>query len=198
MGVGGLSGGRAISKRRPITIWSVLALLWVVVGGGLTILLDQLWIHSWAKSGVAAPVGELFNIDLEPGRTLLYYESPSAVPQTTRVHMFNPYQEQIYPQPPAEERSYNMLLTGWSGKAVAEIDVDEVGTYRIVCYNTSVLSDDDIPAEDRIVLKKKPASLTEALTIRRIIQIGGATIVLLGAIGLYIIHGITLHRRASS
>ena len=82
-----------MAGQRPITKWSVLALIVIVIGGATTLLLGQLWLEQWARTGQRAAIGLDQTVDLPAGRILVYYESTIAVPEigTASLSAFDPY-----------------------------------------------------------------------------------------------------------
>jgi hypothetical protein len=193
--------GPAITdKRRLITKWNVLALVVLVVGTILTVGLSQLWIMHWSQSGVGFPIGVPGTIDVEgaPGAVLVYYESPHSVPAGhCSLYVRNPYEERLHTRIPMDDHSYRVSLTGWTGRALWELDLDEPGTYEFLCTNANFKSDDDVPAEDRIVFFKEPQSLAVVRGRQKLLKIVGGTITVAIAIGLYIMHGLALRRLAA-
>ena len=89
----------------------------------------------------------------------------------------------------------NFQIKGLNGRALFGLSVDEPGLYRLHCFNANVRSDEEVPADDRIVFLKTPS--TRAQRVRRRIHLVGVAVTVGLAIGLYILHGVALHRRRS-
>lgn len=179
-----------------ITKWNILALLAALCGGGATLAADQLWLLNWSRSGVPFPISQRVPLHLPPGPTLVYYESPVAVPTTdATLRVFDVDGERLPVKTTAGDASYHLFFTGWSGRALWEVDVPVAGDYEILCHNHNFLSDRDIPADDRVVFLKEPNSFREVKTVRTIIQVTGATITMTAVIVLYLLHSLTLQKR---
>lgn len=186
-----------MAKSRPITKWSVLALVCAAAGAAVTLTIDQMWLSAWAKSGKHFPISQFGTVDLPAGQTLVYYESPFSVPVgDATLFITNPEGERVRPIMLADDMSYRMMLTGWSGRALWKLDITQPGPHRFRCSNHSVESDADIPAEDRVAFLKQPDSLTEVTNVRKFIQITGATATLTLVIAFYVLHGLALRSRA--
>ncbi len=182
----------AIARNKSITKWNVLALVIVLAGLVITLSLDQFWLYTWSESGVQFPIGGQYEIELPAGRSLVYYESYESVPAgPVTLQIFSATGERTRVGPPRNEdnrESYRVRLTGLSGKAFWELDVLEGGPYQIMATNESVLSDSDIPADDRVVFFKSPNSLRGATRIQKMIRISGATITAVPTIVCYLLH----------
>ncbi len=182
---------------KKYTIWNILALLTILIGGATTLIISEGQIRHWAKeTGSAIPVGQWGDVDLDYGEFIVYYESPVQVPTEYLFQVVDQYGDRMRPTPPPENESYRLLLDGWSGKAVGVLKIEEAGTYRLRCSNASVVSDADIPAEDRIVLMKTPRTWAEASQVRKQILVIGASITFAVFLILYIIHGLVLRARS--
>ena len=92
-------------------------------------------------------------------------------------------------------RGFRINFTGLSGRVFWELDTPEAVQYRFIVNNESVLSDDMVAPEDRVVFFKTPNSLREAQWMQKIIRITGASITAVPMILCYIMHFITLRRR---
>ena len=169
----------------------------LVVGTLLTVGLSQLWIMHWSKSGVAFPIGVpgTLEVDGTPGAVLVYYESPHSVPAGhCALYVRNPYAERLPIRIPREDHSYRVSLTGWTGRALWELDLDEPGSYEFRCTNANFKSDEDVPTADRVVFFKEPQSLTVVRGRQKLLKIVGGTVTVAIAIGLYVMHGLALRR----
>lgn len=174
----------------------MLALLAAVIGAVATLGLDQLWLSNWSRSGVAFPIGQRASVQLPAGPTLVYYESPVAAPVgDVTLRILDADGERLRVGEPDSDLNYQLLFTGWSGRALWRVDVPAAATYSMVCHNHNFMSDADIPAEDRVVFMKEPDSFAEVKTVRTIIQVTGATITMTAVIILYLLHSLTLQRR---
>lgn len=188
-----------ISQRDSITKWNILALVAVVCGLVITMTLDQLWILQWGESGLRFPVGERQTITLPKGRTLVYYESPHSVPSgPVTFTLFNPDGRRIRVPMIPNDINYKILLTGVSGRAFWELSIMRPGDYSFEISNDSVLSDVDVPPEDKIVFLKSPDTLAEAQAFQKIIRITGASISIVVLTIFYLLHIVTLKKREAA
>jgi hypothetical protein len=186
----------ATPKPRPITKWSVLALVCVVVGASGTIIIDQVWLNAWVNSGKHFPVGQWSAVELPPGSTLVYYESPESVPLSdATLFLTDPEGDRVRTAQITEDINYRVLLSGWSGRALWRLNISKPGVYRFRCSNHNFEDDSQIPAEDRLTFLKSPATLSEVTAVRKFIQITGATITMTVVVMLYLMHGLALKRR---
>jgi len=182
-------------RHRPITKWSVLALIVMVSGTALTLGLDQAWLHTWSESGRKFPIGQRSTIQLPPGESLVWYESPYRVPVAdVTLYMVDPNGDRITPAHPSGDISYTLMLGGMSGRALWKMNVPRAGTYEFTCFNHNFASDSQIPVEDRVVFLKTPDTLAEANLFRKFIQITGATASITLVIVFYVLHGLALRR----
>ena len=188
-----------MARQSSITKWSVLALVVIVIGGATTLLLGQLWLEHWARTGQRAAIGLDQTVDLPAGEVLVYYESAFAVPEigTASLSAFDPYRRRVRPIIPAEDHTFQMMFSDRCGRALWELDVLEPGTHTVRCFNVNFASDTDVPSGDCIVFGKQPGTVAQALIVRKTILIIGAGITLLLAAILYIIHGAALRRRSA-
>jgi hypothetical protein len=179
-----------------ITRWNVTALIVIACGSAATIALDQLWLRTWVKSGIHAPVGPWRTIDLPAGETLVYYETLVAVPASHVVlHVRDADGRRIEPRPAEDENSYALRFGSWSGRALWSLSIEQPGAYHVICQNATYLSDNEIPPDDRMAFFKQPGTVREAMAVRSSTQIVGATItILLGAV-LYGMHFRALRTR---
>lgn len=189
---------RGYVRRGGATIWNILALVVMVLGGLATLGAGQLWLQHWAGTGVRAPLGERRNVSLPHGTTVVYYESAVSVPDSNpMLKIRDAYGTWLKVAPPRESASYRLLFTGWSGRAIGEITVDESGTYIVTCTPPDFLDLNDIPPDDRLSFFKEPDTLVQANATYKTILIVGATITVLLTAVLYVFHYVTLHRRAT-
>ena len=189
-------GATPIAQHSSITKWNILALLAAVVGAGSTLAIDQLWLLNWSRSGVAFPVGQRSQVQLPPGLTRVYYESPVAVPVgDATLRVLDSDDERLPVRNLDGEDNYRLLFSGWSGRALWEVNVPAAGTYGLIGHNYNFENDKDIPADDRVVFLKQPNSFSEVKTVRTIIQVTGATITMTAVIILYLLHSLTLQKR---
>ena len=189
----------AISQRESITKWNILALVSVVCGLVITMTLDQMWILQWGESGIRFPVGGRQTITLPQGRSLVYYESPHSVPSgPVSFSLIHPDGRRVRVPMITKDINYKILLTGISGRAFWELRIREPGDYSFETSNDSVLSDDDVPPEDKIVFLKSPNSLSEAKAFQKIIRITGASISIVVLTIFYLLHFVTLKKRAAA
>jgi hypothetical protein len=181
---------------RPITKWSVLALVCVVIGAATTMTLDQIWLNEWVKSGSHFPINQWNVAELPLGSTLVYYESPYSVPiGDVSLHLTDPEGERIRMAQLTEDISYRVFLSGWSGRALWRINLTKPGNYRFRCSNSNFADDSQVPLEDRITFAKTPASLADATRVRKFVQITGATLTMTLVIVFYLLHALALKRR---
>ncbi len=185
-----------MAGQSSITKWNLLALLAAFAGGGATLGLDQIWLNNWVNSGNTFAIGQRVSTHLPAGTTRVYYESAVAVPVgDASLRVIDADGERMPVRLLDGDENYRLLFSGWSGRALWEVNVPAAATYEIVCHNHNFMSDADIPAEDRVVFLKQPDSFKEVKTFRTIIQVTGATITMTAVIILYLLHSLTLQRR---
>ncbi|MDY7108026.1 MAG: hypothetical protein SYC29_05260 [Planctomycetota bacterium] len=189
-----------MARQSSITRWSVLALIVVLLGGAVTLLLGQLWLEQWARTGQRAAIGRDQTVDLPAGEMLVYYESNIAVPEvgSAKLAVRDPYGRRVRPTIPAEDNTFQMMLSDRCGRALWELNVVEPGEHTVRCFNVNFASDTDVPPGDRLVFGKQPGTVAQALVVRKTILIIGAGITLLLAAFLYIIHGVALQKRRAA
>jgi hypothetical protein len=195
---------RPRERSGSITLWNVLALLSALIGAAATLMADQLSLRAWASGGIAVPIGADADtgtntgtqIHLPAGLTHIYYESYEALPQGNLViRILDETGKAVYPDDVDEEVSYKLLVGGWSGRPMWTLDVPQTGWYSVTCYNHNYEQEDEVPATDRLAFAKKPDTLAQAKTFRRVIQITGATITVLLVVVFYVMHGIAMNKR---
>jgi hypothetical protein len=176
----------------------VLALLVILVGGGLTFLLAHNYKLQWAQSGQRLKFGTTYEIELSPEQSpvILFYETASSEASSGDVVMtvYDPFGERVTRMAAGSEED-SFVISGWHGYPTRQLPLDEAGVYQIKCSNVAYGSDADVPADDRVVLLKQPPRTTEMLANYRVILVIGASITMVLAIALYIAHGIALSRR---
>lgn len=181
-----------------MTRWNVFALAGAIIGTLCTLGLDHWWMHHWLNSGVTVPVGERADVSLNQGRVLAYYESNDAVPLPgmAAIHVIGPSGESLPVMPAPDTSDYSIQRHNSAGRQLWEFEVREEGMYDIGGFNHHYHSDADIPKYDRIVINRRPESLSQAVLIRNIIRITGLTVTLLLVIVFYIPHVRTVKRLA--
>jgi hypothetical protein len=187
-------------RRASITAWNLFALAVIVLGGLATLGAGQLYLHRWVDSGIHVPVGGRFDVHLPYGRTLVYYESKQSVPsRTPLLKVLDAYNIYVAVQPiPDEDNNYHTAMTGWSGRAIHVIDIDEEGTFTVSCSAADYLSIEDIPPDDRVSFFKSPNTLEDAQAMYKTVLIIGASITVLLAVLLYVLHFAALRSRAAA
>ncbi len=187
-------GGSRIPSGSSITKWNLLALVAVATGSAATWCGGQAWLNRWAGSGLKVPVSAWAEVELTAGEQLIYYESPVSVP-THNIHLTvrHPNGENLMTDPPIDDNNFE--INGWHGRALFEANLIEAGRYTVHAFNANVASDDDVPADDRIVFAKRPNTKVEAIRVRRLIHLIGAVTTIGAGIILYLVHGLALHHR---
>ncbi len=186
-----------IARRRLITKWNVLALLVVVAGTAATLLGSRLYLQAWVDGGtkfaISAVRDDYNEVDLPAGDILVYYESNESVP-TGRVILFMraPGGDPVEVGWPADDNSFE--IGGRQGRAIFSLHITEPGRHIFRCSNANYLSDNDVPAGDRIAFLKDPPTLAPVLRSRRMILLVGASITLGLAVLLYVCHVVALYR----
>jgi len=179
----------------------VLALLTVLTGGLATLALSEMWVRNWMRTGVSKTVGVWEKVKLPAGKVLVYYESRVAVPTVDSdglradLKVFDAERERMKVTTLDGHLNYHLRLLDWSGIALWEVDVPAAGEYTLVCNNYNVLSDRDIPADDRIVFLRDPPSFHDVKKGRIFILVTGATITMTGVIVFYALHNLALQKR---
>lgn len=158
-----------------------------------------MWANHWATTGIEFEVGRILDAELPAGDTVVYYQSVQPVPPRTgytepiHLRLIDPYEDLVPLSSITDDASYE--LGGRHGRAVFQAKLPVAGIYKLRCSNNAVSSDADTPAEDRIIFFRQPSTLAEMSTVQRVMQVIGGTTTVALAIVLYIIHGVTLHRR---
>lgn len=173
-------------------------MLVVLAGTICTLGLDQAWLRSWVNSGRSYPLSQRLTIDLPPGKSLVYYESPDGVPmENANLQLYDSDGDRLPVARPSHDISYRMMFGGMSGRALWQIDIPRAGQFTFICYNFNFTSDREIPPDDRVVFLKQPDSIEQVGLVRSLIQVTGATITVTLVILLYTLHGIAVYRRAA-
>lgn len=191
--------------RRPITIFSVLALLVIVVGGSGVLIFSNLRLDGWMRAGSKVPLGQQYTVELAAGDHVVFYESPldTLPPDGRHVHLFVMDANgdrvrtihRIIDQNDPENYGPRRLFptTRHYGRPLWDLNIPVAGTFTVRVENDFEEQD----AGDRVVFNKPhPQSFREFNESNRRLTL--TLVVALGAIvvGLYIAHGMTLSRRA--
>jgi hypothetical protein len=182
---------------KTITRWNILALLVLVVGGCATYFGGQLWVHYWARSGTRVPLGVTCEVDLPGGDMLVYYETAGRIPdENVLLYVENADGKRVTVWPNAnEDNDYRLALSGWTGRSLWQLNGVVAGTHRVEAFASRHLSDKPTSDAERVVFGKQPNTIAEVDRLRKRFQIicGGTALSM--AIGLYVLHGVSLHRR---
>jgi len=183
-----------IAQLKNITIFNILALIVVIVGIPLTILQGRAELQNWAQSGKRFPLGVWGIVDLKETDTLVYYESPDAVPTEYVMLTINDINNsEIYVSTPTDRNDFS--YKDKQGAALFKLSLSQQGSYRFICNDAMANSIADNPEQDEVVFAKSPNSKAQALNKSTWTYIiGGGSTLGLAAI-LYIIHGIRLQRK---
>jgi hypothetical protein len=182
-----------------MTKWNVLALLAIVIGGGLVIAMDQLGLSSWVNSGKSFPIAQRMSVDLPAGEHFVYYESRVGVPRdSVTLYFWGPDGQRVFLRQISDDISYQMLLSGWSGRALWRLNLPVAGSYSFKCDNHNYPSDAEIPPDDRVVFLKQPDSLDSFGSMRKTMQIAGGSVVFVIVVIFYVLHGRTLAKRKAT
>lgn len=188
---------RQVILHGSVTFWNLLALLVLLVGGVATLGAGQLWLRHWAQSGIHVPVGGTHNVPLPHGTTVVFYESAVSVPERDpSLKIRDAYGIWVNVRRITDSNNYRLMLSGWSGRAIGEVTLDEAGTYAITCTPLDFLNMNEVPEGDRVTLLKEPGTLAEANAIYKTILIIGASITVPLTAALYILHFVALQRKA--
>ena len=196
--------------RRPITIFSVLALVVLLTGVATVLYFRFFTIDSWINSGDRVPVGSQRTagpegtVELAQGQHVIYYESPVGVPQYAGMITFNLTAPDGSPlliglfHDDAGVESYGprpvLSFTNMSGKPFWRVEAPATGVYQVFAKVEDDFLED--AGDDRIVFNKMPQLFSELNDRTRTMMI-----VLLSVTGgvfviLYILHAIALARRS--
>jgi hypothetical protein len=91
--------------------------------------------------------------------------------------------------------AYRLWLSGWSGRALWQIEAPAAGRYTLLCHNHGVFSNVDLPADDRIALLRDPPSFVDVRRMRTIVVITGGTLTITAVIIFYLLHILALDKR---
>ena len=185
-----------MARRRHITKWNLLALVVVIAGGAATLGLAQLWIVNWSRTGERFTLNARHTVTLPAGQSLVYYESPHSVPMgRATLQVYDPAGNRSRAPIVTDDVSFRVHLTGLSGRALWQLSIPEPGEYVFIATNENILSDADLPPEDRIVLFKSPNTVHEARLVQKGIMITGGSITLVLTIICYLFHLGAVSRR---
>ena len=183
-----------IAQLKNITIFNILALIVVITGIPLTILQARAALQNWAQSGERFPLGVWGIVDLKETDTLVYYESPDAVPTEYVKLIINDINNTLVHVSTPNERN-DFSFKDKQGAALFELTLLQPGSYRFICHDAMANSIEDNPEQDKVVFAKSPNSKAQAQNKSTLTYIiGGASTLGLAAI-LYIFHGIRLQRK---
>lgn len=194
------------SRKRPITIFSILALIVLVVGGGLTVLVSFARIDNWMKSGERFAVGVESAIEfIEPGEQVIFFETrlPELPAHSGAInfHLIDGPRNDLrfeWIEPDAQE-SYAprrvLPTTKVSGRPLWRVTVTEPGLYTFRVDNYHLEQD---PENDRIVFGKNPQSFREVTKSANQIKFGGLAFTGVLFVTLYVLHAVVLSRRAKA
>jgi hypothetical protein len=179
-----------------ITKWNVFALGAAILGGAVTLGLDQLWLQNWANSGKRFAISQQAQVELPAGVSHVWYESSHSLPAVNvGLHLVHGGREIIIPERLGPEAAYRLLLGGRSGRALWRLDLPQAGKFSFTCFNNNFESVDQIPPDDHVVFLKTPDTLAQATIGRKLIQVTGATATGTAVIVLYLVHALELRRR---
>ena len=188
-------------SKQPITIYSILALVLIVVGGGGVLLYSFIALDNWMASGEKFKVGVNGQIEFaEPGEEVVFYESPKVLPgdpYMITLLMSDPNGDRVvserYPFDDAEDYAPRTILarTNVLGRPLWKVNIPTAGTYTFRVDNNHEDQDPDL---DRIVFGKNPQSFKAMQGRTTMLKLGLLGLVGIGAVGLYIMHGITLRK----
>jgi hypothetical protein len=182
-----------MSRKGKVTIWSILALLVLLVGGGGTWLLSWQAVAEWARSGQRFAVGEPGGtVRLTPGTCYVYYESPIGVPSDfTQLYLTAEDGTRLRPHAPTATSSF--YHGGVHGGALWTVEVPRDGVYSFICHNEN----ENRTPDDRVVFGKAPQTRDECLSRDHRIKVAGLSVTGTLFVLLYVFHGVTLSRRSS-
>jgi hypothetical protein len=172
----------------------VLALVAVLVGGGSTLIADQVWLRAWADSGQRFAVDQWHTIELPEGRTLVYYESPSGSVPSMNVdfNIRDPDDKYVFLHHHAEDDSFVLPFDGPAGRAMWEVELPEPTRFSFEAKNHNPLETGESREGDRVVFGKDPPTLEQAQQMQKTIRITGGTVTLVLALMFYALHWFTL------
>jgi hypothetical protein len=189
-------------KKRPITIYSVSALLVLLIGGGITVVGSILHLDRWMESGDAVPVGRPGQVNLPSGECVVFFESTLALPSirdAIDLIVTDPAGEyvdanwiEIDPEEDYAPRTF-LAFTSRQGRPLWRFNAPVEGLYTLRVTN---MHDDQDPEGDRIVVGKSPPSFKQAQQLNNTLKFGGLSVT--GALFVlgYLMHLITLNRQA--
>lgn len=190
-----MNGSRAIGK--SVTIWSVLALVFLVGGGAATFILSQQIMPSWAESGSGHPVGTPFRETMPEGEHYIYYQSNVSVPFPDQVRLVvsSSIDEsmEIKRIDDSEIETHTFAVGDIQGRALYKMTVKDADTYS---FKATMFGLGE--PGDQLVVLKDPQTVADARSQRMMTLILGLALTLVLFIGFYIVHGVTLSRQKSS
>ena len=190
-------------KQKPITIFSVLALVTLVIGVLVTLYLNFISVDNWVKSGERYRVGVASNVEFTtPGRHVVFYESPDVLPgdrDYISIYATGPDGSPVVavpiPYDEAEDYAPREYFPGFDviGRPLWALEVKSPGVHAVRVHNDH---EEQNQQADRIVFGRSPQSMktlanqTRQLTIL-VLALAGVLVVT-----FYVLHGIRLHKRA--
>lgn len=188
-----------MATERRTTIFSVLALVTLVTGGGATYLGAAVPVRDWVASGSKFPVdretGEAAGtVTLATGEQPVYFESPEVLPQGAFLQLYladaagRPVDRRALAGDEADRNRFEK--NGVVGRTVFRVDVPAAGEYSYRFINANAERFEG----DVIVFGKEPDTLAECLASNRRVKIVGASITGVLVVGLYVAHGLALGR----
>jgi len=186
---------------RPITIFNVLALLFLIGGGGATLVLSFWHIDSWIDSGETWEVGKTQRVELSPGELVVFFESPGPLPAIhDQVHLImrDESRQQLFAQkiPVSEEETYAprpfLSFTRYSGRPLWRVQVPQQGIYSMYVQNDH---EERAFGEERVAIGKDPSLFSMVHDVNNRIKIAGLSLTGALFVGCYILHGVALARR---
>lgn len=188
--------------KKPITIFSVLALVVLLAGVIAVLYFKFVSVDSWINSGDKIQLDVATTVQLDAGQHVIFYESPQGVIEgayMVSLLVEGPDGERVPTTQvdASEEQSYGprpfLSFANVSGKPFWRLTAPVAGTYRVRAQTWPSLRGE--VDDDRIVFNKNPQSFVEVnnrttrLTIVLLAVTGGVVVL------LYVAHGITLAQR---
>ena len=190
-------------KSRPITVFNILALAALVVGGGMTLVLSFAHIDLWIKSGENWEVGKTQKVTLQPGELVIFFQSPGPLPANhdgVSLHVRDEQGQRLVTEPmliiPEETYAPRPFLafTKYAGRPLWKVQIPAAGTYSIFVQND--LEDETrTTEEERVFVGKNPQSFAQVHETNNLIKIAGLSLTGALFVGFYFLHGIALARR---
>ncbi len=190
-----------MAERKPITIWSILALVVLMGLGGFTVFASWYSVRMWVDSGekfIIEPTGRVRDqVFLTTGEHIVFYESVEALPTDYMMYIAaaespeTPTQKKVLFNDDPFVQNNKFEHGGVQGKPVCRITAPSDGWYEFTFHNSNM----DMDPNDRIVFGKSPQTLESAIQRRTFISIGGLSVTGVLFIGLYLMHAVTLSKR---